>query len=112
VRLRTFGAGTHHHKDGDDILGICFGQGADAAESVLPQKSGSPAFDEGHLSHFEKVVPGSRLQAISHVVEHDREHAPAHALAELDHASGEPVTGLRQRLNDASGGVVSLRNRG
>ncbi len=58
----------------------------------------------------QQVGAGAGAQPIGHVLQHSRQHAPAHVLAELDHAGGEAVAGVGQRLDEAARGGVFARD--
>lgn len=60
-----------------------------------------------NLGHFEKIISGTRLKSIAHMLKDNGEHAPAHSLAELDHTGCKAMTCLCQSLYDTSWNVIS-----
>jgi hypothetical protein len=102
----------HHHKHWNQILRLRFRQFSDTAKSILAQDSCRPAFHVRDLCHLQEVRPGSGFQTIAHMVENGGEHTPAHALAELDEASGESVARLGQILDHTAGSVVATGDGG
>jgi hypothetical protein len=59
------------------------------------------------LSHFEKIISGTRLKSIAHMLKDNGEHTPSHPLAEFDHARCKAMARLCESLYDASWNVIS-----
>lgn len=85
------------------VLGLGLRHGPQPLVPVLPEHAGGPALDEGYPGQVEQVGPGAGLEAVDRVLERGLEHAPAHPVAEADHARGEALAHLGERLHEAPG---------
>lgn len=97
----------YHHQHRNEILRVRLRQRPYAAEAVLPQNPGRPALDVRDLRHLQEISARPCLQPVPHVVQNRGEHAPAHALAELDHSGREAVARLSKVLDHPAGNAVT-----
>ena len=88
------------------ILGLRLRHGPQPLVPILPKHPRRPTLDERDLGQVEQVGFRARFESIDHVLERGLEHAPAHFVAEMDHARGEAFADLGKGLHEAAGNVV------
>ena len=97
-------------QNGQQILGLSLRHGPQTPVPILPKHPRGPTLDEGDGGQVEQVGPGAGLEPVDHVLEGGLEHAPAHPVAEVDHARREPLAGLGERLHEAAGHLELARH--
>ena len=85
------------------ILGLGLRHAPQPLVPVLPKDPSGPTLDVGDPGQVEQVGPGAGFEAVDRVLERGLEHAPAHPVAEVDHARGEALADLREGLHEAPG---------
>ena len=88
------------------ILGLGLRHRPQPLVPILPKHPGRPTLDERDPGQVQQVGPGAGLEPVDHVLERGLEHAPAHPVAEVDHARGEAFADLREGLHEAAGHFV------
>lgn len=72
---------------------------------VFPKHPRGSALDERDPRQLQQVRFCSGLEPVDHVLQRGFQHAPAHLVAEVDHAGRESLADLGEGLHEAAGGL-------
>ena len=102
LRVQSRLLGLRQQQYRQQILGLGLRHRPQPLVPIFPKHSGRPTLDERDLGQVQQIRPGAGFQPVNHVFKRGFEHAPAHSVAEVDHARGEAFTDLREGLHEAA----------
>ena len=103
VRIQPRLLGLRQQQHRYEILRLRLRHGPQTLVPILPKHPGGPTLHNRDLGQVQQIGLRAGFQAVDHVLERGFEHAPAHFVAEVDHASGEAFADLGERLHEAAG---------